>query len=237
MCFNYKGVWTGGHDVVGATAPAPVFYFAEGTCRPDFDPYITILNPGGTDADVKITYMKGDGTLAADTLIVPRTSRSTVSPRTKLGTGDDKAHDFNAKAECTNGQRIIAERPMYFNYHDVWTGGHCVIGATATGARWFFAEGYTGPNFQEWLCLQNPGTRDASVEITYFTLDYGVKGPYTVVVKAGTRKTVYVNEQAGSNLQLSAQLVSDQPVVVERPMYFNYNGVWTGGHDVVGHRY
>jgi len=30
--------------------------------------------------------------------------------------------------ECTNGQTIIAERPMYFNYNGVWTGGHDVVG-------------------------------------------------------------------------------------------------------------
>lgn len=55
-----------------------------------------------------------------------------------------------------------------------------------------------------------------------------------VTVPAHTRQTVYVNENAGPDLQLSAQLVSDKPVVAERPMYFNYGGVWTGGHDVVG---
>ena len=31
MYFNYKEKWTGGHDVVGARAPATTFYFAEGT--------------------------------------------------------------------------------------------------------------------------------------------------------------------------------------------------------------
>ena len=66
MYFNYKGVWTGGHDVVGATAPATTFYFAEGTCRPDFDPYFCIQNPGSAAADVTLTYMKGDGTTATD---------------------------------------------------------------------------------------------------------------------------------------------------------------------------
>lgn len=30
------------------------------------------------------------------------------------------------------------------------------------------------------------------------------------------------------------QVTSNRPVVAERPMYLNYNGVWTGGHDVVG---
>ncbi len=29
-------------------------------------------------------------------------------------------------------------------------------------------------------------------------------------------------------------MTSDQPVIVERPMYFNFIGL-TGGHDVVGY--
>ena len=30
MYFNYKGAWTRGHDVVGATAANTTWYFAEG---------------------------------------------------------------------------------------------------------------------------------------------------------------------------------------------------------------
>jgi len=243
MYFDYAGVsqrdWTGGHCVMGATALAKQYYFAEGTTGAtgagiggQFDEWLTLQNPGSSPITVDAAYELGDGqggNVTRTYTVAPR-QRYTVLVANEVGANRDTS------VKLTSSSEFLAERPMYFNYHNVWTGGHCVIGATATETRWFFAEGYTGPNFQEWLCLQNPGTRDASVEITYYTLDYGVKGPYTVVVKAGTRKTVYVNEQAGSNLQLSAQLVSDQPVVVERPMYFNYNGVWTGGHDVVGRR-
>jgi hypothetical protein len=106
------------------------FYFAEGTCRPNFDPYFCIQNPGTTDANVTITYMKGDGNTDTQDVAVPKNSRVTVAARDKLGTGDDAAHDFSAKVECTNGQSIIAERPMYFNYKGVWTGGHDVVGFT-----------------------------------------------------------------------------------------------------------
>jgi hypothetical protein len=244
MYFDYAGVssrnWTGGHCVIGATALSKQYYFAEGTTGAtgagvggQFDEWLTLQNPGSSPITIDAAYELGDGQggNVNRTYTVAPGKRYTVLVANEVGANRDTS------VKLTSSSEFLAERPMYFNYHGVWTGGHCVIGATATGARWFFAEGYTGPNFQEWLCLQNPGTRDASVQITYFTLDYGVKGPYTVVVKAGTRKTVYVNEQAGSNLQLSAQVVSDQPVVAERPMYFNYNGVWTGGHDVVGHRY
>jgi hypothetical protein len=138
MYFNYLGGhnynWNGGDDVVGATAPQSAFYFAEGTCRPNFDPYFCIQNPGSTAADVTLTYMKGDGTTTTDSVTVPPNSRATVLPRNKLGTGDDPGHDFSTKVECTNGQSIIAERPMYFNYlggHNYnWNGGDDVVGFT-----------------------------------------------------------------------------------------------------------
>jgi len=50
-----------------------------------------------------------------------------------LGTGNTAAYDFSSKVECTNGQSIIAERPMYFNYRPGqlnWNGGSDVVGYT-----------------------------------------------------------------------------------------------------------
>jgi hypothetical protein len=55
-----------------------------------------------------------------------------------------------------------------------------------------------------------------------------------VTVKANTRLTISANVDVGPNKDISAKIQSDQPIIVERPMYFNYNGVWTGGHDVMG---
>ena len=109
---------------------AEAFYFAEGTCRPGFDPYLCIQNPGTSDASVTITYMKGDGTTDTQDITVGKNSRSTVVVKNKLGEADDAAHDFSCKVESTNGQAIIAERPMYFNYKGAWTGGHDVMGYT-----------------------------------------------------------------------------------------------------------
>jgi hypothetical protein len=163
--------WTGGHDVVGSNGAAPAFYFAEGTCRPNFDPYICIQNPNAADATVNITYMKGDGGTPAQSLTVPAHSRSTLNVKDVLGEGDDAAHDFSAKVESTNGQNIIAERPMYFNYKGVWTGGSDVVGATSPSSAFYFAEGTTRPNFDSYFCVQNPGASDAAVAITYMKGD------------------------------------------------------------------
>ena len=62
MYFNYQGdCGPAGTTWWGRRSPETTFYFAEGTCRPGFDPYICIQNPGAKDAEVTITYMKGDG--------------------------------------------------------------------------------------------------------------------------------------------------------------------------------
>jgi len=238
MYFNYKGVWTGGSDVVGATSPSSAFYFAEGTTRPNFDSYFCIQNPGGSDATVAITYMKGDGSTQAQNLTVGAHSRSTVSVNNALGSGDDASHDFSAKVECTNSQQIIAERPMYFNYKGVWTGGHDVVGATSPQNTFYFAEGTCRPNFDPYLCIQNPSGSNANVAITYMKGN-GSTQVQTVGVAKNTRYTVRVADALGqaddAAHDFSAKVESSGPgVVVERPMYFNYNGFWTGGSDVVG---
>jgi len=75
---------------------------------------------------------------------VPPHSRSTVMPRKTMGTGNEAVHDFSTVVTCTNGQKIIAERSMYFNYQGSnnynWTGGSDVWEATARNTTWYFAE-------------------------------------------------------------------------------------------------
>lgn len=110
------------------------------------------------------------------------------------------------------------------------------MGTPSTAQEWFFAEGYTGVGFDEWLCIQNPGSNEAVVEISYFTQEEGALPARSYAVPAGTRKTIMVNRDAGAGYQLSARVkvVSGDPVVCERSMYFLFKWVWDGGHAVVG---
>jgi ribosomal protein L34 len=248
MYFYYNGA-TGGHDVVGAREPAATFYFAEGSCRPGFEPYFCIQNPGSTDAVVKITYMKGDGSTDSQSLTVTGNSRSTVKVKDKLGVGDDSAHDFSAKVQCTNGQKIIAERPMYFwmsgEDNTAWTGGHDVIGATAPASTLYFAEGTCRPNFVPYICIQNPGGATAIVKITYMKGD-GTTDTQDVSVPGNSRVTVAVRDKLGKgddaahDFSARVECTNGQGIIAERPMYFCYKsrgigiGGWDGGHDVVG---
>jgi len=239
MYFKYRGAWTGGHDVIGALASASTFYFAEGTCRPGFDPYFCIQNPGAADAKVAITYMKGDGTTDTQDVTVGKNSRATVVVTDRLGTGDDAAHDFSAKVECTNGQAIIAERPMYFNYKGAWTGGHDVVGALAAATTFYFAEGTCRPGFDPYFCIQNPGEADAQVLITYMKGD-GTTDSQSLMVGKNSRSTVYARDKLGTgddaahDFSATVECINGESIIAERPMYFDYQGKWTGGHDVVG---
>ncbi|MHB8896762.1 MAG: FG-GAP-like repeat-containing protein [Candidatus Geothermincolia bacterium] len=243
MYFNYRKAWTGGHDVMGANAPSSTFYFAEGTCRPNFDPYICIQNPGEADARVDITYMKGDGTTREQSLTVARQSRSTVVVKDTLGQGDDKAHDFSCKVETKSKSGIICERSLYFNYGGAWTGGHDVMGATEPASTFYFAEGTCRPGFEPYLCIQNPGSTEAKVKVTYMKGD-GTTAPQALTVPARTRSTVVVKNVLGQgddpahDFSCKVETTNGTEVVCERPMYFNYQGFsrlnWTGGHDVMG---
>jgi len=233
MYFNYKGVWTGGHDVVGARAPANDWYFAEGTTLAGFDQYVTVLNPQATEANLTFHYMvegTGERVFAGR---VNGTSRATFKPSDQVGAGK------NISLYLESDQAIVAERPMYFTYAGLgnhgWTGGHDVLGANAPVDEASFAEGTTRGGFEEWLCIQNPNASAIDVDARYL-LGPGQGSPATKTyhVPGKQRMTVSVNQAVGANKDVSIRLSSSGTFIAERPMYFMYHGAWDGGHDVIG---
>ena len=219
---------------MGTPSLNKAYYLAEGTTRSGFEEWITLQNPGNTTIAIDAVYQLGPGQGAPVSVSydVPPSSRRTLYVPDEVGTDKDVSVYLSSTSD------FLAERPMYFSYSYpglAAQGGHCVIGATPTSSEWFLAEGYTGPGFNQWLCLQNPGTSDANVQITYLTQEVGPLPAQDIVLAASSRLTLMVNDTAGADYQLSTKISSDVPIVCERPMYFTYNGVWPGGHDVVGY--
>ena len=204
------------------------FYFAEGYTGTNFEEWLCILNMDAGAGIAQVTYLYADGTtpLIRD-YILPAFSRSTLYVNDEAGAGRD------VSVKVDSNVHIVAERPMYFNYQAKWTGGHDVIGAPAPATDFYFAEGYTGDGFEEWLCLMNPGAA-TDAHVTYMFADGS--DPLTVDyhLAATSRATVNVNAAVGAGRDVSMQVKADAPIVAERPMYFNYRGLWTGGHDVIG---
>ncbi|MBU4173522.1 MAG: hypothetical protein KKB90_08435 [Actinobacteria bacterium] len=226
--FSYQGVQEGGHDVIGAVQPANEWYLAEGTTHEGFSTYVCMQNPNDTEAGVTLEYMLQEGSVDDQELVIPATSRKTILVNDWVGPAQ------NVSIKVTSDNPIITERPMYFNYGSGCPGGHCVVGASSAMEEWYFAEGCTRAGFNQWLSIQNPTENDAVVLINYMWED-GTNLKESVEVPAGSRATVDVNSSmAGSEHDISATVISEVPVIVERPMYFNYKGIWPGSHCVVG---
>jgi len=228
MYFNYMNKWNGGHNVIGATQSNTDWYFAEGYTGDGFDEWLTLQNPNSSSVDVAVTYMiKGEANQSRTYSVGPET-RATIKVNDAIGNNKE------VSMHVSSASPIIAERPMYFNYMNKWNGGHNVIGATASSTDWYFAEGYTGDGFDEWLTIQNPNSSSVDVEVTYM-----IKGEAnqsrTYSVGPETRATIKVNDAIGSNKEVSMHVSCASPIIAERPMYFNYMNKWNGGHDVVGY--
>ncbi len=234
---QYKVVIMGGPDTVEVSNLAidftaiPVnWYFAEGYTGAGFDEWITIQNPMAGDAHVFVTYYTPSAVPQTKTHIVPANSRYNIYVNEDLGAGQENS--FKVESDVP----IICERPMYFRYsgtsgHD-WQGGSDAMGSTQLSRQWYFAEGCTTSSFEEYLTIQNPNAAWATVDVTYL-----INGGQPIVkqhrVAPESRYTIMVNADAGPGLEVSAAISSDQPILAERPMYFDLVGM-DGGHIVMG---
>ena len=120
-------------------------------------------------------------------------------------------------------------------------------GATGVGAKyWYFAEGYTGPGFEEWVLLYNPpadvGGSGYGVDVLMkFYGPSGHIGDYIASsIMPGQRRSVNVNqvllEWFGYSGDVSIVCVNTSfTFMAERALYFNYKGQWTGGSQVLGY--
>jgi len=212
----------GGHCVMGATSLNREYFFAEGTTRQGFEQWLTIQNPAAAAVRVEAEYQfgPGQGSPKRTSYAVPARSRRTVDVPAEVGPGRDVSVHLSSNAD------FLAERPVYYGFtHNGLTfeGGHCAMGARSETTASFLAEGYTGPSFEAWVCLQNRSDSESVVEFRYLTEEAGELPARTVRVPANTRTTVFVNEHAGPGYQVATSLrvVSGPSVVVERPLYFD----------------
>ncbi len=224
MYFLYGGRWAGGHVSPGANTPSTTWYFAEGYTGEGFEEWLCLLNPGEEAAEVTVEYVSQGGVLGQERRTLHPRQRDTIFVNQAAGPG----HEVSLRV--TSDRPVVAERPMYFLYHGRWAGGHVSTGANTPSTNWYFAEGYTGNGFEEWLCLYNPNPEPNLVRISYQTSEGAVRQDQELVPPF-CRRTVDVNLRAGRDLQLSIAVTGERPLVAERPVYHRYQG-WCEGGDV-----
>jgi hypothetical protein len=218
----------GSHYETGVAAPSIAWYFAEGSTSGDFFLYYLLQNPGDTAETATITYLRPAGSTPVTRSygLLPR-SRRTIAVDLE---GPELA-STDVSAVITATAPIMAERAMYRNRAgQLFAAGHDSAGVTAPALEWFLAEGASGPFFDLFLLLANPGPTDASVTVDYLLLGGGVLSK-TYTVTASSRRTIWVDAEelpAGSgehpfaNVAVSAAVRSTNgvPIVVERTMWW-----------------
>ena len=123
MYFDCHSMWDGGSISIGAAAPANIWLFAEGTTRTGFEEWLCLLNPGDVAAPVSVEYAFGDATTCTQGILLAPGQRYSVFVNEVVGP------DKDVSIKVVSDEGIVAERSMYFSYHDVWDGGHNALGS------------------------------------------------------------------------------------------------------------
>lgn len=235
---TWDGSGYGSHAESAVTAPATSWYFAEGATHSGFELFFLLQNSSATTtANVQARFLLPAGQPIVRTYsIAPNTRLNVwVDPLPGLG-----STDVSAVFQSTNAVPIIVERAMYLTSGgQQFRAGHESAGTPSLATSWFLAEGATGPYFDEYILVSNPGTSTASVTVTYLR-ESGAPLAKTYSVAGNSRFNIWVDGETIGGVSLadvavSASISSTQPVVVERSMWWpGTAATWAESHNSFG---
>ncbi len=192
-------------------------YFAEGAANSFFTTRFALFNPNDTAATVMLEYLGSNGSTSGNQLTLDAHAWTNVTLTADSGSVPD--NDFSTVIE--SDQPVIIDRTMKWDSSGY--GSHAETAIDAPETTWYLAEGSTGGAFDLFYLLQNPGETPANVTVNYLRpapLPPIVK---TYIVDPRSRRTIWVDQEGPGLAQtdLSAKITSDQPILVERSMYFS----------------
>jgi autotransporter-associated beta strand protein len=250
MYFGTSPIFRGGHESAGVTAASPSWLLAEGATGAGFETFILTANPGSEAADVTFTFLPENGAPVSIVRRVEAASRITINPESdpELAT----LPIGPVATQITATKPVIAERAQYWPLGPAdWTEAHNSFGVTDAAVKWGLAEGRAGgpEGYQTYILLANPGMADAKVTLTFLgdratanATAAAAPAPVTRIVDVPAQRRVNVavdpTGAAGDPAATFGTLItSDQPIVVERAMYWNVNGeVWAAGTNATATR-
>ena len=129
-----------------------------------FDLFYLLQNPHAVPVWARIRYLRPAGPPLEKLYALPPRSRTSVWVDQEVldstGLAALASTEVSAVVETVDGSGIVVERAMYDSRRGVtFEAGHESAGVTAPATRWYFAEGATGPYFDLFLLMANPGTR------------------------------------------------------------------------------
>lgn len=211
----------GAHSETAVSSASTSWYFAEGTTASGFDLFYLLQNAGTSPAHVTVTYLRpAPAAPVVRTYVVDPTSRFNIW----VDTEGPELSSTDVSATITSDKPIIAERAMYRDAAGQTFGaGHDSVGVTAPAAQWFLAEGATGPFFDLFILIANPGAAPADVEARYLTPDGSVI-VRTYTVAGQSRYNIWVDFEdpalADTAVSTSLSTTNGTRIIVERALWW-----------------
>ncbi len=212
MSANPNGL-NGGHSSSGVAKPSKNFYLAEGCTAGLFDEYILLVNPNPIPAFVSITFCPPTG---------PFEHRFSISPFSRYTLAVDSISELantETPSIIESDRPIVVERAMYYSL-DSKRDGHSSEATEKLSRSWYFAEGYTGGTFDEYLLLFNPNKTECHLRVSFYgengeTLDFAASIPPMM------RLTLHVDEIPSFGWRAtSCRIESDLEIAAEQAHYF-----------------
>jgi autotransporter-associated beta strand protein len=222
---------TGGTNSAGVPAPSTHWFLAEGATGSFFTTFVLLSNPQAkTAAHVTLTYLLDTGDRIQVQKTVPAKGRLTTNVNTE---NDPRLQNAALSTMVTSDVPVVAERSMYWADFP-WREGHNSFGVVDAGLTWGLSEGRTGgpQNYQTFILLANPQTTAANVTVTYLR-ESGAPIVQTYTVPPTSRfniDTSFVDGLQEASFGAVIESTNNVPIVVERSMYWDANGVsFSGG--------
>ncbi len=196
-----------GYGSPGSTFASQKWYVAEGytghTVR------LAIMNPNDSPARVQLTYLTDRSDNRTVTVDVGPRSRQTVLANTSLQAGT------NFSTIVDSNLPVVVQRTSIL---PEGTGGHSSLATAAPAKTWFLPEGSTADPFQEYVAVANPNPTSVNLRVTLMS-DSGESKVLEYTVLTLSRFSLDIN-QLMPNRAVSIRMDADQPIAVERTMYF-----------------
>ncbi|MGH3450925.1 MAG: FG-GAP repeat protein, partial [Haloechinothrix sp.] len=218
----------------GQPESSNTWYFGEGATYV-FDVFHVIENENAVDANVTITYLRGQdqGPPVIQEVVVPAYTRQSIWANAVPG-----LESVEISAVITSDVPIVAERAMYLTGHGdrAFEAGQMGAGATALSTTWNIAEG-ASHYFDTFLLFGNPNDEEATVTVT-FQLPEGQTVTKQYEVPAQAKRTILVDGQQDPLLEdtaFAASVSSTVPIIVERAMWWGPTSAsWYEAHASLG---
>jgi len=242
-------LWTAGIDGTGVTALGTSWFLAEGATGTFFDTFVQIANPSPTLARIHVTFQLPSGAPPVERdYDIPALQRLTI-PVEQV---DPALAATSVSIAITSTVPVVAERSMWWPGSD-WYEGHATLATNTTGTAWAVADGISGiaDHARTYLLVASGASPTSDSLRVILVRDAGppLERVYADALTPNSRLTIdlssafpdVLDERVGVILesmgQTAAGPVTPMPIVVERAMYNDVNGVfWSAGSNLVATR-